>query len=61
MEEASIRIKMKKHKKTLSLIFGGLVLLLILLIAFLAILPKIINLEPVKKEVLARFSEKMGG
>ncbi|MGD0624430.1 MAG: hypothetical protein ABSB32_06885 [Thermodesulfobacteriota bacterium] len=41
--------------------FGGIGILLVLLFAFLLLLPYFINLEPVKERILAFISQKVGG
>ncbi|MBL7211691.1 MAG: AsmA-like C-terminal domain-containing protein [Desulfobacteraceae bacterium] len=52
---------MSRKRRTLRWVLGALGALLFLLLAFLLIAPRLINLEPVRKRVLAGFSEKLGG
>ena len=42
-------------------IIGGIGILLILLLAFLLLLPYFINLEPIKERILSNISQKVGG
>jgi hypothetical protein len=53
--------KMGKYKKISLWLMGTAGVLLVLLFAFLLLLPKLINLEPIKAKVLASLSEKVGG
>ncbi len=52
---------MKKGKKISLWITGILGALLVLLLAFLLLFPRLVNLEPIKETVLARISEKTEG
>ena len=50
-----------KRKRIMVRVFGGIGIFLILLSAFLLLLPYIINLEPVKERILTYLSQKVGG
>jgi hypothetical protein len=52
---------MKKGKKTSLWIMGIMGALLVLLVAFLILFPRFVNLDPIKEAALARISEKMEG
>jgi len=52
---------MSKRKKISLWIMGGVGVLLILLLAFLLIVPRLINLEPIREKALSSISEKVGG
>jgi len=52
---------LSRKRRRLGWVFGALGAFLFLLLAFLLIAPRLVNLEPVRKRVLAGFSEKLGG
>ena len=52
---------MSRHKKIFRQVIGVLGGLLVLLLAFLILLPRLVNLEPISEKVLAAFSDKVGG
>jgi len=51
---------MSKHKKISLWVIKGAAAFLVLLLAFLLLLPKLINLEPIRERILADLSEKVG-
>ena len=52
---------MSRRKKRSRWIMGGVATFLVLLLAFVLLLPELINLEPVKERILADISQKVGG
>ena len=52
---------MEKRKRKTRWIWGGLGILIALLLVVLLVLPKLINLEPVKEKLLAQASKAVGG
>jgi hypothetical protein len=52
---------MKKHKKILIWIMGVLGILFLLAAGFVLLLPRIIDMEPVKERILLKLSQELGG
>ncbi|MFQ6077774.1 MAG: AsmA family protein, partial [Thermodesulfobacteriota bacterium] len=52
---------MSRHKKISLWILIGTGALLVLLLLFILLLPKVINLEPMREKILATVSQKVGG
>ena len=52
---------MKKHKKILTWGIGGLILLLFLVGGFVLLLPRLIDLEPVREWIVLKLSQQAGG
>jgi hypothetical protein len=50
-----------RHKKILFWVIGGIGILLALLLLFMLLLPKLVNLEPMKEKILATISQQVGG
>ena len=51
---------MSRYKKISLWVIGGIGILLVLLLLFILLLPKLINLEPMRKKILATVSQKVG-
>ena len=52
---------MSKRKKIAIWVMGVIGALLVLLLVLMLLLPRIINLEPIKQKIIARISQEVGG